>query len=97
MAIGPINNSNSYSYSNIVNNTTVTAKAGFGILHSITVNTLGTTPTIQIWDNTAASGTKIGFITPTAPGTFNYDITFGTGLTVVTTGTAGSDITVCYN
>ena len=90
-------NNLSYGYNNIINNqAAVVVKTGPGILHSITVNTLGTTPTIQLWDNTAASGTKIGLITPTVPGDFQYDISFGTGLTVTTTGTGGADITVCY-
>ncbi len=86
----------SASYLNLINNATTTVKAGAGILHTIVVNTLGTTPTIQLFDNTSAAGTKIGLITPTVPGTFDYDVTFNTGLTIVTTGTAGSDITVCY-
>ena len=97
MAIVPYNNSNAYAFANIVNNVTTTVKSNFGILHSVTVNTLGTTPTIQLWDSQTASGTKIGFITPTAPGTFTFDAVFNNGLTVVTTGTAGSDITVNYN
>lgn len=84
------------SYSNIINNSTTTIKSGAGILHTVVVNTLGTTPTIQLYDNTAASGTKIGLITPTVTGTYDYDISFNTGLTIVTTGTAGSDITIVY-
>lgn len=94
MTIGPINGS--FAYTNIINNSTTVVKGMSGVLHSITVNTLGTTPTIQLWDNTAASGTKIGNITPTVPGTWLFDVTFSTGLTVVTSGTAGADITVCY-
>ena len=86
----------SASYSNLVANVSTTIKGGAGILHTIVVNTLGTTPTIQIYDNTAASGTKIGFITPTVTGTYDYDVTFNTGLTVVTTGTGTADITVCW-
>jgi hypothetical protein len=90
-------NSYSYSYNNIINaQAAVVLKTGSGVLHSVVVNTLGTTPTIQLWDNTAASGNKIGFITPTAPGTFLYDATFNTGLTVTTTGTVTADITVNY-
>ena len=86
----------SASYSNLVNNVTTTIKSGAGILHTVVVNTLGTTPTIQIYDNTAASGTKIGLITPTVTGTYDYDVSFNTGLTVVTTGTGTADITVTW-
>ena len=86
----------SASYSNLINNATSIIKSGAGILHTVVVNTLGTTPTIQLFDNTAASGTKIGLITPTVTGTYDYDVSFNTGLTIVTTGTAGSDITICW-
>lgn len=93
MAISPLGNSNQYL--NINSATTTVVKGTCGILHSITVNTLGTTPTFQLWDNTAASGTKIGLITPTAAGTYIFDSTFSTGLTIVSTG-SGFDITVNY-
>lgn len=85
-----------YSYTNIINNSTTTIKSGPGILHGVNVNTLGTTPTIQLWDSSTASGNKIGLITPTVTGINEYDVTFNTGLTVTTTGTAGSDITVLW-
>ena len=86
----------SFTYSNLVNNVSTTLKSGPGILHAVNVNTLGTTPTIQLFDNTAASGTKIGFITPTVTGVNEYDVSFNTGLTVVTTGTGTADITVSW-
>ena len=86
----------SASYSNLVANVSSTIKSGAGILHTVVVNTLGTTPTIQIYDNTAASGTKIGLITPTVTGTYDYDVSFNTGLTVVTTGTGTADITITW-
>lgn len=85
------------SYTNIINaQAAVVAKTGSGILHTVVVNTLGTSPTIQLWDNTAASGTKIGNITPTVPGTFDFDLVFNTGLTITTAGTGGADITVIW-
>lgn len=86
------------SFSNITTNTTTVVKSGEGFLHSICVNTKGATAnTAAIYDNTAASGTKIGTLDTTAAvGCMVYDIRFGTGLTVVTaTGTA-PDLTVSY-
>lgn len=55
------------------------------------------TETITIYDNTAASGTKIGTITVFASTNpcLTYDVNFTTGLTLVTA-TASSDLTVSY-
>ena len=55
------------------------------------------TGTVTIYDNSAASGTKIGTITSYAsvPGCFIYDVAFWTGLTIVTA-TAAPDITVSW-
>lgn len=80
--------------------TTTVVKTGQGILHTITINKPVASSVITIYDNTAASGTKIGTIT--LPGTLLgdaftlvYDATFATGLTI-TTATGASDITVTY-
>lgn len=69
-----------------------------GILHSICFNTATATEVVTIWDNTAASGTKIGTITiPASSQLFcqKYDVAFINGLTVQTA-TASSDITVTW-
>ena len=88
-----------YKYLNIVlaAPTTTTVKSGGGILHTVCVNNPAATGTITMYDNTAASGTKIGTITTTGSsyGCFTYDASFSTGLTIVTA-TAASDITVTY-
>jgi hypothetical protein len=69
-------------------------KLGPGILKSITVNTTAA-GSITVYDNTAASGTKIGTLKASvAEGTYQYDAYFAIGLTVVTA--AASDITVVY-
>lgn len=89
-----------YSFSNITSATTTTVKSGVGQLHSITINKGAATGVITIYDNTAASGTKIGTITfgaallsdPPIPAL--YDVAFATGLTIVTS--AATDITVAY-
>lgn len=90
-----------FSYRNIVlaAPTTTVVKTGNGVLHSICINTQAA-GTATIYDNTAASGTKIGTITGNAgtsvgPNCQIYDVAFWTGLTIVTA-TAAMDITVSY-
>lgn len=85
---------------NISTATTTTVKTGKGKLHAILVNKLVASSVITIYDNTAASGTKLGTIT--SPGTLlrnqlalNYQgVGFNTGLTIVTA--QADDITVVY-
>lgn len=86
-----------YKYLNITGQATTTVKSGGGILHTICVNTPAATETITIYDNTAASGTKIGIVTVFASTNpcLTYDVNFTTGLTLVTA-TASSDLTVSY-
>lgn len=87
-----------FSFSHIATAATTTVKSGAGVLHSITVNSLGTVAsTTTAYDNTAGSGTVIGILnTLTLSGAFIYDLAFATGLTLVTTGTVAPDITVVY-
>ena len=83
-----------FSYSNITTATTTTVKTGSGFLHAIVVNTTAA-GTITIYDNTAASGNKIGTMAASiGQNTYFYNVQFATGLTVVTA--AASDITVSY-
>ncbi len=88
-----------YNYKNITlaAPTTTVVKSSGGILHSICINTPAATETLTLYDNTAASGTKIGTITIYASTNpcFIYDINFATGLTIVSA-TAAGDITVAY-
>lgn len=88
---------NGFSYSHISTNTTTTVKSGSGVLHSIVINTLGTTDTLTIYDNTAGSGTVIAVVNAAlSQGTFIYDCAFSTGLTVVSSGTTPPDVTINY-
>lgn len=88
------------SFNNITTATTTTVKSGKGFLHALNINTPVGSATITIYDNTAASGTKIGTITlpatitATSPQTLIFNVAFGTGLTVVTSG--ATDLTVTY-
>lgn len=77
---------------------TTTCKTGAGMIHTLTVNSLGTVASLtKIYDNTAGSGTVVASINTLAgQTTYLYDISFSTGLTVVTTGTVAPDITVSY-
>ena len=90
-----------WRYANITTDTTTEVKAGSGVLHSITINTPVASSIINLYDNTAASGTLIGTITLPATllsdgaKTAIYDVAFATGLTIKTT-TGASDITVSY-
>jgi hypothetical protein len=86
-----------FAYQNITTDATTTLKTGPGYLHTVCVNTPAATGTITIYDNTAASGTKIGTITSYAstPRCFTYDVAFWIGLTIVTA-TAAPDITVTF-
>lgn len=77
-------------------NGTTTIKSGAGFLHTITIGTAGTTDTITVYDNTAASGTVIAVINDTTPGTHTFDVGFTTGLTIVIAGTTAPDVTVAY-
>lgn len=89
---------NGYSFHRSASNATTTIKSGAGVLKRVTVNTIGSASnTCTIYDNTAGSGTIIAVIDPTqAQRTFEYDLVFSTGLTIVTaTGTA-ADLTVVY-
>lgn len=86
------------SYNHISTAATTTIKSGAGTLKCITVNSLGTVAsTTTVYDNTTATGTIIAVINTLAlSGTFNFDVQFTTGLTIVTTGTIAPDITVSY-
>lgn len=80
--------------------TTTSVKSGAGYLHTITINTAAASGVITVYDNTAASGTKIATITQPATllktsETLTYDVAFSTGLTIVTSG-AAQDITISY-
>ncbi len=86
-------------YLNIAGAATTVVKSGNGLLALIVVNKAVAASTITIYDNTAASGTKIGTITHPATLTANqyaqpYMTQFSTGLTIVTS--AADDITVVF-
>lgn len=88
------------TYSNITTATTTTVKSGKGYVHFISFNTCVASATVTVFDNTSASGNKIG--TFTCPATVgnpftvfgNGGVFFSTGLTIVTSG--ATDLTVSF-
>jgi hypothetical protein len=87
------------SSTNITTATTTTVKSGQGILRAIIFNKPVVLGVTTIYDNTAASGTKIGTITNPAAllqqqMVIPYNVRFQTGLTIVTS--TADDITVVY-
>ena len=92
-----------FTYLNIVAGQATTAvKTGAGLLHAIVFNSVATATNVTtIFDNSAASGTKIATITPVAtttqiPNTVIYDAKFSTGLTVLTATANSADMTIIY-
>lgn len=90
-----------FNYTNIDDTSTNSIKTGQGFLHSVVINTQLADGVVEIYDNTAASGTVIATITSPStlladgPKTAIYDVKFTTGLTVKTSG-ANQDVTVTW-
>jgi hypothetical protein len=85
-------------YSHIASNTSVTIGTGPVFLHTLVINTPGSTETITLYDNSACSGTTIAIVTtPAVVGqTLIYDVQTTTGLCITTAGTTAGDYTVTY-
>ncbi len=83
-----------FTYTNQAGTTAgVTVKSGAGFLHTLTVNTPAASGVVTLYDNTAASGTKIGtWSCATFEGSFVLDVTFATGLELVVA-TGACDVT----
>ena len=88
------------TYLNIQGAGTHVVKSGSGYLHRVIVNRAILSSVVTVYDNTAASGTKIATVTNplallSSQMVLPYECNFNTGLTVVTS--AGDDITVVYS
>lgn len=84
---------------NITGATTTTVKTGAGILRRLVFNKFVVLGVATIYDNTAASGTVLATVTLPAAllasnGSIEYNLTFATGLTIVTS--VAFDLTVVY-
>jgi hypothetical protein len=93
--------SNNRSFLNIAGAATTVVNTGAGTLYGIVVNKAVLSGVVTVYDNTAASGTKIATITNPATllhSQINLDyreLVFRTGLTIVTS--AADDITVVFS
>jgi hypothetical protein len=88
MAVG---NSEVYAYKQIATSTQI--KTGDGQLAAIFVSAASATPTITVYDNTAASGTEIiSVFTPVASTLYTFPVGFGTGLYVALGGTVSCTV-----
>lgn len=89
-----------YSYTHITTATTTVVKAGAGFLHKIIWNKSVATGVTTVYDNTSAAGTVVAIRTVGAallndpPCTGEYNVTMGTGITIVTS--QAEDITVVW-
>ncbi len=96
-------------FRNLTGNGTTTVKSGNGVIRGISFNNGNTGGDVTIYDNTAASGTKIatfqigtpsgGLLSSTglhSPSYIAMTAEFTTGLTVVTAGSSNNDITIYY-
>lgn len=84
-------------FNEITTATSTTVKASAGILHRVTVNTCVTSATIKVYNALSATGTPITITCPATVGNpfyIDYDMYFGTGIFVVTSG--ATDVTVGY-
>lgn len=97
LANGTAVSSNVGTYYHINTLESVEVKGSPGTLHKVVVNNPGSAFVITLYDNTAASGSEIAVISPTAVGTIEYEANFATGLYVVTSGTTAGDITLVYS
>lgn len=98
-----VNRAKHWSFTNYATaQAATTLVTGAGVLHAIVVNFPVASATITVYDNTAASGTKMHLITlpgvllEQGPKQILVDSKFSTGLTIVTTG-ASFDVTFVYD
>lgn len=80
-----------WNYKSLTASGTTVVKSGAGQLRAVITGTA--TGNITIYDNTAASGTKILDTCALAVGTQTWDLCFGTGLTVVLSGAGVASVT----
>ena len=87
-----------FSFVNVTGaNSSTVVKTGSGVVHTVTINTRGTGSTVALYDDIAGVGNKIATIDTTLSTTaFLYDVIFTNGLTAVTVGASGADLTISY-
>lgn len=98
-ALNQLTNNDVNSFVNIAGAATTVVKSTPGVLVRIVNNKSVASGVITVYNNTAASGSKIATITNPAvllqsQVPLEYNVAFSTGLTIVTS--AADDITVIY-
>lgn len=84
-----------YTHRYISTATTTAVKSGAGVLKAITVGETAA-GAITVYDNTSAAGTVIAVLKASVvEGTYEFNVAYSTGLTIVTAG--ASKITVSYS
>lgn len=72
---------------NLTANATTVAKTGKGILCKLIVYGVGSSGTVDVYDNTAGSGTKLwAYVTADGKVALDLNVRFTTGLTIVVAG-----------
>lgn len=90
-----------FSYTQIAaGQATTIVKTGAGFLHAIVFNSAATATNVTtVYDNSAASGTVIAIpaaTTATIVASVIYDVSFATGLTILTATANGSNMTIVW-
>lgn len=85
------------SFTNITTNTDTVIKASAGTLYGLIINTVGTTSTATIYNNTTCTGAKIGtFSTVTQTALSALNISASVGICITTAGAGAADITATW-
>lgn len=84
------------SFVNITTNADTVVKASSGVFTGISVNTVGVTSSVIVYNNTTCTGTKIGTYSTIAQVVLNVNALATTGICVTTAGGTPADITVLY-
>lgn len=89
-----------YRYSNLTTSASSLLKATPGLVRRINVNTIGTTSTAKLYDNSSCAAgvtmVPIASASTVAVGPHEYDVKTSTGICVVTAGGAAADLTVVW-
>lgn len=87
---------NRYSYGTLSSSTTLAIKNSAGFLHTVVVGSVSC-PSTAFWDNTVPGTTLIGRLPAGAPvGSYLFDVSFVTGLTVDSVGGSAPTFTFSY-
>ncbi len=84
------------SFTNITTNTDTVVKASAGTFAGLVINSIGTTSTATVYNNTTCTGTKIGTFSTLIQGSMQVNATASVGICVTTAGAVAADITILW-